>query len=65
MTELFGGFGGRFARAYADAWPLDAGYPLRRTIYNLYHLLNHLNLFGATYLARVDRSIDAILAQSR
>ena len=62
MTELFGGFGAQFARAYADAWPLDDGYPLRRTIYNLYHLLNHLNLFGAAYLARVERSIAGILA---
>jgi fructosamine-3-kinase len=62
MTELFGGFGGAFVRAYADAWPLDGGYPQRRTIYNLYHLLNHLHLFGARYAARVERSIDAILA---
>lgn len=62
MTELFGGFGGAFMRAYGEAWPLDSGYPQRRAIYNLYHLLNHLNLFGSSYATRVDGSIDAILA---
>jgi protein-ribulosamine 3-kinase len=62
MSELFGGFGHRFAAAYADAWVLDAGYPLRREIYNLYHLLNHLNLFGAGYLRRVERALAHILA---
>ena len=50
MTELFGGFGRDFYSAYRDAWPMDPGYPERRDIYNLYHLLNHLNLFGASYL---------------
>jgi len=65
MTELFGGFGATFARAYVKRWPLTDGYPLRRTVYNLYHLLNHLNLFGSTYLARIERSIDEILAAAR
>jgi len=65
MTGLFGGFGERFAQAYAGEWPLDAGYPLRGTIYNLYHLLNHLNLFGAAYLTRVERAIGEILAAAR
>ncbi len=46
MTELFGGFAGSFYAAYRDAWPLDAGYSTRKTLYNLYHILNHLNLFG-------------------
>jgi len=49
MTELFGGFGRRFYDAYNDAWPLDPGYALRKTLYNLYHVLNHLNLFGGGY----------------
>jgi protein-ribulosamine 3-kinase len=49
MTELFGGFGGRFYDAYNDAWPLDPGYGVRKTLYNLYHVLNHLNLFGGGY----------------
>jgi fructosamine-3-kinase len=49
MTELFGGFGNRFYAAYNDAWPLDKGYKTRRTFYNLYHILNHTNLFGGGY----------------
>ncbi|HEX6136996.1 MAG TPA: fructosamine kinase family protein [Casimicrobiaceae bacterium] len=65
MTELFGGFGRDFRRAYEEAWPLDAGYPLRRDLYNLYHLLNHLNLFGATYLGRAEQTLRRLLAASR
>lgn len=49
MTELFGGFSDRFYRAYREEWPLEPGYSERRDIYNLYHLLNHLNLFGSGY----------------
>lgn len=49
MTELFGGFGGRFHAAYREAWPLDPGYAARKDLYNLYHVLNHLNLFGGGY----------------
>lgn len=62
MTELFGGFPASFLDAYAAAWPLAPGYPLRRTLYNLYHVLNHLNLFGASYLARVEAMMDELLA---
>ena len=53
MTELFGGFSERFYRAYNEVNPIDRGYPDRRDLYNLYHLLNHLNLFGLPYLAEV------------
>lgn len=53
-TELFGGFTQRFYQAYQHVWPLEPGYPERRDIYNLYHLLNHLNLFGETYGSHVD-----------
>lgn len=49
MTELFGGFGNRFYAAYNEFWPLDAGYKTRRSFYNLYHILNHANLFGGGY----------------
>lgn len=49
MTELFGGFPRAFYVAYEHSWPLDAGYARRRDIYNLYHVLNHLNLFGGGY----------------
>jgi fructosamine-3-kinase len=53
MTELFGGFPREFYRAYDAAFPLAAGYETRKHLYNLYHLLNHLNLFGAGYLGQV------------
>ena len=53
MTELFGGFPQRFYGAYNEANPIDSGYRERRDLYNLYHLLNHLNLFGGGYLGSV------------
>lgn len=53
MTELFGGFHPRFYAAYKEANPLQPGYEERRDLYNLYHLLNHLNLFGIGYLGSV------------
>mgnify|MGYP001819500384 CR=1 FL=1 len=62
MTELFGGFGSEFYSAYEAHSPLPEGYPLRRDLYNLYHVLNHLNLFGATYLSRSENIIDGLLA---
>lgn len=52
MTELFGGFEPAFHDAYRAQWPVAEGYPRRRTLYNLYHVLNHLNLFGASYGAQ-------------
>ena len=54
FTELFGGFSPRFYAAYTAAWPLEPDYATRRPIYNLYHALNHLNLFGGSYLGLVD-----------
>jgi fructosamine-3-kinase len=63
MTELFGGFSRRFYDAYREAWPLDPGYEVRRVLYNLYHVLNHLNLFGGAYLAQADRMLDRLLAE--
>lgn len=53
MTELFGGFGSRFYAAYDAEWPLSPGYAERKELYNLYHLLNHLNLFGGSYASSV------------
>ena len=64
MTELFGGFGAGFHAAYRSAWPLAPGYAQRREVYNLYHLLNHLNLFGAGYLPRSRNTIAALLEQA-
>ncbi|MBK8162133.1 MAG: fructosamine kinase family protein [Gammaproteobacteria bacterium] len=63
MTELFGGFPAAFYHAYREAWPLDAGYGLRKTLYNLYHVLNHLNLFGGGYRAQAESMIDMLLGE--
>lgn len=57
MTELFGGFQDRFYEVYRDAWGLEPGYDTRRDVYNLYHLINHLNLFGAGYASSVERTL--------
>jgi fructosamine-3-kinase len=65
MTELFGGFGADFYAAYRQDWPLDPGYRVRKTLYNLYHILNHLNLFGTGYLGQARGMIDRLLAEVR
>ena len=49
MTKLFGGFDLRFYESYNEEFPLDDGYNYRENIYKLYHVLNHLNLFGGAY----------------
>jgi fructosamine-3-kinase len=53
MTELFGGFPAEFYEGYNEVWPIPGGYERRKPLYNLYHLLNHLNLFGGGYLEEV------------
>lgn len=63
MTELFGGFPEAFYVAYREAWPLAEGYEQRKTLYNLYHILNHLNLFGSGYLRQAERMMAALLAE--
>jgi fructosamine-3-kinase len=63
MTELFGGFAPSFYAAYAELWPLPAGYALRRSLYNLYHVLNHLNLFGGGYAMQAEQLIDRLLGE--
>jgi protein-ribulosamine 3-kinase len=57
MTELFGGFPAEFYGAYSALLPLHPGYAQRKHLYNLYHLLNHLNLFGAGYRAQVEATL--------
>ena len=57
MTELFGGFPREFYAAYEAAFPLEPGYEKRKHLYNLYHLLNHLNLFGGGYLGQVEATL--------
>ncbi|MFA5017277.1 MAG: fructosamine kinase family protein [Methylobacter sp.] len=62
MTELFGGFSPAFYQAYQAVYPLDPGYTRRKTLYNLYHILNHLNLFGPSYLHQAENMLDKLLA---
>jgi fructosamine-3-kinase len=62
MTELFGGFPAVFYQGYQQSFPLDEGYPQRKTIYNLYHILNHFNLFGGGYASQAQSMIQQILA---
>jgi len=64
MTELFGGFSRSFYDAYRSEYPLDAGYATRKDLYNLYHVLNHLNLFGGGYGAQAERLIGQLLASA-
>ncbi|MHB1186231.1 fructosamine kinase family protein [Thiobacillus sp.] len=65
MSELFGGFAPDFYAAYREAWPLDVGYAVRKTLYNLYHILNHANLFGGGYAAQAQRMLAQLLAELR
>jgi protein-ribulosamine 3-kinase len=62
MSELFGGFGAVMRSGYETVWRIEPGYALRRDVYNLYHLLNHLNLFGGSYLARTARTLARLVA---
>lgn len=64
MTELFDGFSSDFYAAYRDGYPLDTGYAVRKHLYNLYHVLNHLNLFGGSYLGQAERLISELLASA-
>jgi fructosamine-3-kinase len=63
MTRLFGGFGHAFYTTYQSTWPLDQAAGTRSTLYNLYHVLNHFNLFGGDYLGKAGAMIDHLLAE--
>ncbi len=63
MTELFGGFPRDFISAYRTHWPLDGGYTVRRDFYNLYHVLNHANLFAGGYVRQSADAIEKLLAE--
>ena len=63
MTELFGGFGAAFYAAYREAWPIDPGYPTRKTLYNLYHILNQANLFGGAYISQAETMMQRLLSE--
>jgi fructosamine-3-kinase len=63
MTRLFGGFGAAFYRAYEAAVPARPGERVRGELYNLYHVLNHANLFGGGYARQARAGIDRLLAE--
>jgi len=62
MTELFGGYSSDLHAAYRAAYPLDSGYAVRKELYNLYHILNHANLFGGGYAGQAEHMIQRLLA---
>lgn len=61
MTELFGGFSEQFYQAYNEAFPIDSGYRQRKTLYQLYHILNHYHLFGGHYGQQATRLLKDLL----
>jgi fructosamine-3-kinase len=63
MTELFGGFPKAFYHGYNEVWQLDSGYQQRKSIYNLYHVLNHFNLFGGGYGNQAQRIISNVIGR--
>ena len=65
MTRLFGGFGASFYSAYEASWPLDRGCGERLGLHQLYHVLNHYNLFGGGFGAQAQAIIDRLLAALR
>ncbi len=64
MTELFGGFTANFYAAYQEIYPLEQGYAIRKVLYNLYHVLNHLNMFGSSYLHRAESMMSFLLSHT-
>ncbi|MCP4188023.1 MAG: fructosamine kinase family protein [Gammaproteobacteria bacterium] len=64
MMELFGRPSRQFFDVYHEVFAIDRGYSIRRDLYNLYHILNHANLFGGDYAASAQRMIDTLLAQT-
>jgi len=63
MTELFGGFSQDFYAAYRETYPTEKGYMTRKKLYNLYHILNHLNLFGGGYLRQAENIMGDLLSE--
>lgn len=63
MTELFGHPGLHFYEAYSDIFPIADGYQTRKLFYNVYHILNHANLFGGSYVQQAINSIEQLLVE--
>lgn len=64
MTELFGGYPAEFYAAYRSIWPLDEGYSVRSDLYNLYHILNHANLFGGGYARQAEGMMQRLIMET-
>lgn len=62
MTELFGGFDQKFYEGYSQIKKLEPGYKKRINFYKLYHILNHLNIFGSSYKHNLDNIIKKIVS---
>jgi fructosamine-3-kinase len=60
FTELFGALPAAFYEAYDEAWPRNQNWPMRRDLYNLYHVLNHFHLFGGSYHSQAQEMIHAL-----
>ena len=65
MMELFGAPGKAFFNAYNEIFPIDPGYSVRKTLYNLYHILNHFNLFGGGYASQAEMMTEKLLSETR
>jgi protein-ribulosamine 3-kinase len=65
MTYVFGGFTQNFYDSYQNAYPLDDGFAVRKTFYNIYHIINHLNLFGGGYHGQAIHMLEQVLAEIR
>ena len=63
MTYVFGGFGPDFYASYQNAFPLDDGFAVRKTFYNIYHIINHLNMFGGGYHGQAIDMLEQVLAE--
>jgi len=63
MTYVFGGFGPDFYASYQNAYPLDDGFAVRKTFYNIYHIINHLNMFGGGYHGQAIHMLEQVLAE--
>ena len=63
MTYLFGGFSPDFYASYCNALPLDDGFEVRKIFYNIYHIINHLNMFGGGYHGQAINMMEQVLAE--
>jgi len=65
LTHLFGGYPAEFYAGYAAEWPPDPGHAQRRGLYNLYHVLNHFNIFGGGYGSQAEAMVSQLLQRAR